>query len=423
MSRTLTEAIFAQSCKRIPGGVNSPARSFQGLGLTPLIVEAGSGALLRDVDGQEYIDYCCSWGASILGHAAPEVNRAVIQQIHKGSSYGISTASEERLASLIQEAMSSIEKLRFVSSGTEAVMTAIRIARGFTGRAKIVKFIGHYHGHSDSLLVQAGSGVSSLLESSSKGVTRGAIQDTICLPFNDPTALIDCFHKHGEEIAAVIVEPVAGNMGVVPPEKGFLSLLREETRRAGALLIFDEVITGFRVGWGGAQELYQIKPDLTCLGKVIGGGFPAAAVGGRGDILDCLAPLGPVYQAGTLSGNPVAMEAGRAVLLELQKGELYLDLEAKARRLVDPILPSLLKRGCLQRVGSMMTLFLGIEKVTRKEVLDLPLFARFFCHLFERGIYIPPSPYEAWFFSRAHTEAQIDFTVDAILDFLESRDF
>jgi glutamate-1-semialdehyde 2,1-aminomutase len=423
MSRTMTEAVFAKSCKVIPGGVNSPARSFQGLGLTPLIVKSGKGALLQDVDGKEYIDYCCSWGASILGHAAPEVNRAAIQQIEKGSSYGILTESEERLASLIQEALPSIDKIRFVSSGTEAVMTALRIARGFTGRTKIVKFIGHYHGHSDALLVQAGSGLTSLAASSSKGVTKGAIEDTLCLPFNDPLALMECFRIYGNEIAAVIVEPIAGNMGVVPPEEGFLALLRNETRRAKALLIFDEVITGFRVGWGGAQGLYKIEPDLTCLGKVIGGGFPAAAVGGRGEILDCLAPIGPVYQAGTLSGNPVAMEAGRATLLELKKGDVYLELETKSQRLVDPILERLQKKGCCQRIGSMMTLFLGREKVMRKEALDLPLFARFFRHLFERGIYIPPSPYEAWFVSRAHTDKQIDFTVEVILDFLRCQDF
>ena len=298
---TISEMIFADACKVIPGGVNSPVRSFQAVGMQPMIVASGSGDLICDVDGREFIDYCGSWGQLILGHAEPRVVRATQQQIEKGSSFGIATKIEGELARKIVELIPSVEKLRFVSSGTEATMTALRIARGYTGRQKIVKFIGHYHGHSDSLLVQAGSGVSALnVEATSKGVNASAIADTICLPFNDIGAVRSFLRSgNGEKIAAVIVEPIAGNMGVVLPEKGFLEMLREETALAGALLIFDEVITGFRVALGGAQGFFGIDPDMTCFGKIIGGGLPAAAVGGKAKIMDVLAPIGQVYQAGT----------------------------------------------------------------------------------------------------------------------------
>lgn len=422
----LSEAIFERICRVIPGGVSSPVRSFSAVAMPPMIVESGAGSVIRDVDGREFIDYCNSWGALIAGHAHPTVVSAAQNQMAKGSSFGITNAAEELLASKIVDLIPEIEKIRFVSSGTEATMTALRLARGVTKRPKIIKFAGHYHGHHDSLLVQAGSGVAKLnATATSLGVNQGVIADTICLPFNDFDAIRAFFQSScAQQTAAVIVEPVAGNMGVVLPLPGFLELLRAETAKAGALLIFDEVITGFRVGVSGASHLFGISPDLICLGKVIGGGFPAAAVGGKARIMDHLAPLGQVYQAGTLSGNPVAMQAGFATLGIIEQPGFYKLLEEKTLRLVKPIEEAMKgKSACVQRCGSMFTLFFGVTNVDRKsdlEASDEALFAKFFRTLFNQGIYIPPASQEAWFISSAHTNEQLDYTSDVICQFITS---
>lgn len=425
--RPKSAEVYERACKVIPGGVNSPVRSFRHLRMPPLIVESGAGDQLRDVDGNSYIDYCCSWGSLILGHAHPQVVKGVCEQMARGSSFGIATEIEERIASQIVHLVPSIEKLRFVSSGTEATMTAMRLARGYTERPKIIKFTGHYHGHSDALLIQAGSGVASLNPlATSKGVNLSTIADTLCFPFNDFEKVRSFFHTSplAEQVAAVILEPITGNMGVVLPEKGFLEMLREETARVGALLIFDEVITGFRVGLHGAQGLYGIDPDLTCLGKVIGGGFPVAAVGGKAKIMDCLAPLGQVYQAGTLSGNPVAMRAGWETLCHVELDGFYEKLQKKCDRLILPIEEALKRNNvnaCLQKVGSMFNLFFGLKKVTSKEDLkglDEEKFIDFFHYLFKKGIYISPSSHEAWFLSAVHTDEHIDYTADAIVSYL-----
>lgn len=426
--REKSEAIYERACKVIPGGVNSPVRAFKAMGMKPMIVESGKGDLIWDVDGNRYIDFCLSWGPLILGHARAEVVRAAAEQLEKGSSFGIATEVEERLAAKVVELIPTVEKLRFVNSGTEATMTALRLARGYTERPKIVKFTGHYHGHSDALLIQAGSGVASLNPvATSKGVNLGTIADTICLPFNDFSAVRNFFRNASQagQVAAVILEPITGNMGTVLPEPGFLEMLREETARAGALLIFDEIITGFRVALKGAQSLYGIDPDLTCFGKVIGGGFPVAAVGGKAKIMDCLAPLGQVYQAGTLSGNPVAMRAGLETLRLIEKKGFYEDLLVKTNRLLDPVRAAMRnKRGCVQQAGSMFTLFFGVEKVRCKEdliALDQELFVRFFRTLFEQGIYFPPHSNEAAFLSSAHTDEHIDYTAQCICSFINKN--
>lgn len=428
--RTKSKEIYDKACAVIPGGVNSPVRSFRHLRMPPLIVESGDGCRIRDVDGNSYIDFCCSWGALILGHAHPQVVKGACEQMQKGSSFGIATEIEQRIAAKVVSLIPSIEKLRFVNSGTEATMTAMRLARGFTERPKIVKFTGHYHGHSDSLLIQAGSGVASLNPlATSKGVNLSTIADTICFPFNDFQAVRSFFRTSplAEQVAAVILEPITGNMGVVLPENGFLEMLREETARAGALLIFDEVITGFRVGLTGVQGLYGIDPDLTCLGKVVGGGFPVAAVGGKAKILDCLAPLGGVYQAGTLSGNPVAMRGGWETLCLIEQKEFYSDLQKKTDRMTLPIQEALVRtnaNACLQQKGSMFNLFFGLKKVRCKEdlkALDEETFIRFFQYLFEKGIYISPSSHEAWFISSVHLDQDIDYAVKSIVEFLEKN--
>jgi len=426
--RTKSAEVYRKACAVILGGVNSPVRSFRHLRMEPLIAESGEGDLLRDVDGNTYIDYCCSWGSLLLGHAHPQVVKGVCNQMGRGSSFGVTTEIEERLASKIVCHFPAVEKLRFVNSGTEATMTAMRLARGYTGRPKIVKFTGHYHGHNDALLVQAGSGVASLNPlATSKGINPSAIADTVCFPFNDFQKIRSFFTESpwANQVAGVILEPVTGNMGVVPPEPGFLEMLREETSRIGALLIFDEVITGFRVGLTGAQGLYQIEPDLTCLGKVIGGGFPVAAVGGKSSILDCLAPLGQVYQAGTLSGNPVAMRAGWETLCLIEEQGFYERLKKKMERMTAPIEEALQRKkanACLQQAGSMFSLFFGLRKVRCKEdlkALDEEKFIQFFQYLFERGIYISPSSHEACFLSSAHLDKHIDDTVDCIVNFIE----
>lgn len=423
--RLRSKQIFHAASRVLPGGVNSPVRSFPGLSLTPLVVKQGSGAIITDEDGEEYIDFCCSWGALILGHAHPAVTKAAQEQLGRGASFGITTGIETEFAEWMSRLYPSMEKVRFVSSGTEATMTAIRLARGFTGKPTIIKFEGNYHGHADCLLVKAGSGVANLPESSSAGVPGPMVQHTLCLPYNDPTALREALRKRND-IAAVIVEPVAGNMGVVLPIREFLSVLREETEKNGALLIFDEVITGFRIGLQGAQGHYGIVPDLTCLGKIIGGGFPAAAFGGRAEIMDKLAPIGNVYQAGTLSGFPVAMAAGKAAVEQVLQPGFYQDLEAKSSLFSDPIVKTIEEGGlplCLQRAGSMMTLFFGAQKVERNpdlRVLDGDAYRAFFQFLFERGIYIPPLQQEAWFISSAHTEKHLKKTSSTIIEFLNS---
>ncbi len=426
--RTKTESIVTQARSLLPGGVNSPVRAFTGLQLTPMVVASGAGDCIWDVDGRKYIDYCGSWGALILGHAHPDIVHAAQAQIGQGSTFGISTAVEVELAERVIRHLPSLQKIRFVSSGTEATMTALRIARASTGRPKIVKFTGHYHGHCDALLVQAGSGASALPKATSKGILHSVILDTLCLPFNDEEALLTLFKSpQRHEIAAVIVEPIAANMGVVPATSRFLQTLRTLTARTGALLIFDEVVSGFRVGLQGAQGLYGITPDLTCLGKILGGGFPAAALGGHQKYMDLLAPIGEVYQAGTLSGNPVASQAGLAVLKHLEKDGVYKTLQQKADRLQHPIAETIRKEGicaCMQSVGSMMTLFFGVERVEKKEdlrALDKERFAHLFRTLFEQGIYLPPSAEEAWFVSLAHTDEHLDQTADAVCRFIRGR--
>lgn len=427
MERPLSESIYQKACRVLPGGVNSPVRSFRHLRMSPLIVESGAADQLRDVDGNSYIDFCGSWGSLILGHAHPQVVRGVSEQMAKGSSFGVSTEIEQKMAEKVVGIVPSIEKIRFVNSGTEATMTAMRLARGYTERPKILKFTGHYHGHSDSLLIQAGSGVASLNPlATSKGVNPNTICDTLCFPFNDRKAIEIFFRTSPEasQVAAVILEPVTGNMGVVLPEEGFLETLREETRRAGALLIFDEVITGFRLGLKGAQGHYGIDPDLTCLGKVIGGGFPVAAVAGKAKILDCLAPLGQVYQAGTLSGNPVALRAGWETLQIIEREGFYSDLQKKTERMTLPIEEALRRKkaeACLQKAGSMFNLFFGLKQVRSKEDLkrlDEEQFIHFFHYLFEKGIYISPSSHEAWFMSQAHSDDHIDFAAKCIVDYI-----
>lgn len=424
--RPKSAAIYEEACKVIPGGVNSPVRSFRHMGITPIVAKEGRRDELVDADGNRYIDYCLSWGALIHGHAHPLIVEKATGQLRKGSSFGVTTEIEGKIAKKITEMMPSIEKVRFVSSGTEATMSAIRLARGFTGRDGIVKFSGCYHGHSDLLLVQAGSGVANLnVTSSSLGVPQDAVKHTLVLPFNDFEKCKALFKLLGKNIAAVIVEPIPANMGVVPPAVGFLQMLREETEKAGALLIFDEVISGFRVGLTGAQGLFGVTPDLTTLGKIIGGGFPAAAFGGRAEIMDHLAPLGQVYQAGTLSGAPVAMEAGLCALQLCEEPPFYKRLEERTKTLLDPIQELIERKGlnvALQRVGSMFTLFFGAKKVENFEEgkkIDKAAFNDFVSHLLLKGIYFSPAQYEASFLSSAHTEDNILYTRDVILDYLE----
>ena len=425
--RPYSEDIYNRLCKVIPGGVNSPVRAAKSINQLPLVIERGVKDLIYDVDGHAYIDYCGSWGALIHGHANPTILDAAKKRMDMGTSFGISSSIEEQIAYKVISIMDSIEKIRFVSSGTEATMSAVRLARGYTGRDTIIKFSGNYHGHADQFLVQAGSGVFGLTPtSSSAGVPADSVKHTVCLPFNDIETCRNYLRnsKHSSEIAAVILEPIAGNMGVVAATQEFMFMLREETQKIGALLILDEVITGFRVALKGAQYLYGVKPDLTCLGKIIGGGFPAAAFGGRSDIMDCLAPLGTVYQAGTLSGNPVAMEAGLQALKLLEVPGFYEELERKTAIITEPVKEAIHKKNipaCIQQVGSMFTLFFGRREVNSMEEakhLDTEKFAKFFRYLFDQGIYIPPSQYESWFVSAVHEERHLEKTRDAILKFL-----
>jgi glutamate-1-semialdehyde 2,1-aminomutase len=407
-------AAFDRACRLIPGGVNSPARAFGGVGGKPLVVARGEGPYLWDIDGNKYIDYCGSWGPLILGHCHPRVVQAVERTLRNGSSFGAPTELETELAELVVWALPSIEKVRFVSSGTEAAMSAIRLARGFTGRDKIIKFAGCYHGHVDSMLVQAGSSATTLGVPSSPGVPAGCTRDTIVAEFNDLAAVEAAFHANTGQVAAVILEPVVGNMGTVLPRDGFLQGLRELTQKHGALLIFDEVITGFRLSLGGAQQVFRIKPDLTVLGKIVGGGLPLAAFGGRAEIMDQLAPTGPVYQAGTLSGNPLATAAGVSVLRRLRDETVYSSLEARAARLES----GLAQFGTVQRCGAMLTLFdRPVHNFDEAQACDTERYAALFRHLLERGIYVAPSQFEAMFVSLAHGDDEIDRTVEAVADF------
>ena len=403
----------------MPGGVSSPVRAFGLVGGDPPFIVRGSGSHLWDADGNSYIDYIGSWGPMILGHAWPGVVEAVAEAARKGTSFGASTPSEADLAEVVVSAYPHIEKIRFVSSGTEATMSAIRLARAYAKRKYIVKFEGCYHGHADALLVKAGSGVATLGIPGSAGVPEEFTQFTLALPFNDVGAVEQAFQRFKDQIATVIVEPVVGNMGCVPPASGYLQALREITRREGAVLIFDEVMTGFRLSFGGAQELYGVTPDLTTLGKIIGGGLPVGAYGGPSEIMDLIAPLGPVYQAGTLSGNPLAMAAGLAVLKYLRenKAQIYAQLDHISGRLTDGVSAAAQEAGValyFNRVGSMLTWFFQSGPVTdwmSASRSDTRAFARFFRAMLEGGVYLPPSQYEALFVSAAHTEADVMETI------------
>jgi glutamate-1-semialdehyde 2,1-aminomutase len=414
-----SEELFAEALKYLPGGVDSPVRAYRAVGGTPLFVERGLGARLWDADGNEYIDYVGSWGPLILGHAHPRVVAALQRAAARGTSFGAPTELETRLARLVIQAFPSIERVRFVNSGTEATMSALRLARGFTGRDRIVKFDGCYHGHADALLVQAGSGVLTLGTPASAGVPQAAAADTISAPYNDLTTLARIFDENRGQIAAVIVEPVAGNMGVVPPQSGFLAGLRELTQTAGSLLIFDEVITGFRVAFGGMQELTGLRADLTCLGKVIGGGLPVGSYGGRADVMARLAPAGPVYQAGTLAGNPLAMTAGLETLSELAKPGTYQALEERSARLAFGMAESARAAGIATvatRVGSMFTTFFTDEPVVdyvSAKRASIRRYARFFHEMLQRGVYLAPSQFEAGFLSLAHSDDDVQQTVEA----------
>ena len=413
---------FDRAQKRIPGGVNSPVRAWKAVGGAPRFIARGSGARIFDVDGKSYVDFVASWGPLILGHAHPDILGAVEAALKDGTSFGAPTPREVELAEAVTERFPSIDKLRLVSSGTEATMSAIRVARAFTGHSRIVKFDGCYHGHVDALLARAGSGVASFGLPDSAGVPPAFAAETAIAPFNDQAAVEALFAAHGDSIAAVIVEPICGNMGVIPPARGFLAFLSDITKKNGALLIFDEVITGFRVATGGAQERFNIRPDLTCLGKILGGGLPLGAFGGRAEIMDMLAPDGPVYQAGTLSGNPLAVAAGLAMLKALSRPGVYQRLEelgARFQRGLESVLKSRRIAGVVNREGSMLTLFFGVGRVRDADEArgaDRERFARFFHGMLARGFYWPPAQFEAAFVSLAHADADIDQAVAAFDD-------
>lgn len=418
--QTKSESLFERARQVLVGGVNSPVRAFHAVGGVPIYFRRGKGSRLYDEDGRSYLDFCLSWGPLILGHAHPEVTRAAGKALEKGSSFGACNEAEVLLAEEVARAIPSMERLRLTSSGTEAVMSALRLARAFTGRDRIVKFSGCYHGHADSLLAQAGSGAATLGVPDSAGVPRAWAESTLSLPYNDVESLRDAFRKTGPEIAAVIVEPVAANMGVVPPEPGFLETLREVTRENGSLLIFDEVVTGFRLCYGGYQSLCAIQPDLTCLGKIIGGGLPVGAFGGRLDIMEKLSPVGPVYQAGTLSGNPVATAAGLATLRALREEKPYLGLERSAAGFVDEVRDLARREGApvrVQRAGSMFTVFFadrGVSDYASAKTSDTARYARFFHALLGEGVYFPPAQFEAAFLSTAHTPRDLERTLKAV---------
>lgn len=426
--RERSHQAFARAKQLIPGGVNSPARAFGGVGGEPLFIARGEGAFLVDIDGNRYLDYIGSWGPMILGHAHPCVTAALEEAVRCGTSFGAPTEAESELAELIVDAVPSVEKVRLVSSGTEATMSAIRLARGYTGREIVIKFAGNYHGHVDSLLVAAGSSAATLGVPNSPGVTRGTTQDTLVLEYNDIDALMRAFAEHGPRIAGVIIEPVVGNMGCVVPRREFLRALREETTRAGALLIFDEVMTGFRVAYGGAQSRFGVMPDLTTLGKIVGGGLPVGAYGGPAEIMDHILPAGKVFQAGTLSGNPLATAAGIATIKELRDDPPYEYLESLGAKLEAGLATAAHEAGLphsTARVGSMLTLFFHAGPVTNwteASQCDTQRFARYFWGLVDRGVYMPCSQYEALFISAAHTAADIDRTIAAAKELLRSLD-
>jgi len=425
---SVSEQLFARAREVIPGGVNSPVRSWRAVGDNPLFVARGAGARITDADGRTYVDFVGSWGPLILGHAHPEVVAAIVERAAMGTSFGAPTALEIELARLVTDALPSVEQVRLVNSGTEATMSALRLARAATGRDAVVKFTGCYHGHVDALLVRAGSGALTLGVPDSPGVPAAVAELTLLAEFNDVAGTRELLRSRGAEIAAVIVEPVAGNMGVVVPEAGFLEMLREETARAGVLLVFDEVMTGFRVAWGGAQARYRVTPDLSCLGKIIGGGMPLAAFGGRRDLMQLISPAGPVYQAGTLSGNPISVSAGLATLRALERvPDAYARLEALGQQAEAGLRDALAAggvRGCVNRVGSMLTLFLGVDGVRDFQSAtraDTAAFGRFFLGMLDQGVYLPPSQFEALFLSLAHDEADIDQLVGAARRVLAGR--
>jgi glutamate-1-semialdehyde-2,1-aminomutase len=424
MNYEKSTAAFAKAKEVIPGGVNSPVRAFKSVGINPVIIESAKGCRIKDIDGNEYIDFVSSWGPLILGHANETILEAITKTAQKGTSFGAPTLLETEMAELIVKMVPSVEKVRMVNSGTEATMSALRLARGYTQRSKIIKFAGNYHGHADSFLIKAGSGAITLGLPDSPGVTAAIAQDTLVATYNDIPSVEKLFKEQGSDIAAVIVEPVAGNMGVVPPAKGFLEGLRKLTKEYGAVLIFDEVITGFRLARGGAQEYFGVTPDLTTLGKIIGGGLPVGAYGGKREIMDMLAPNGPVYQAGTLSGNPLAMAAGLAMLKTLNETPgFYDELERKAKRLEEGLKANLEKtgvKGIVNREGSLMTLFFTdsaqVTSFDEAMTSDTKKYADYFKTSLDSGIYQAPSQFEAMFISQAHTDEDIDCCIAASLE-------
>lgn len=420
MSYEMSNILFEKAKTLMPGGVNSPVRAFKSVGTNPIFIKKGFGSYIEDVDGNTYIDYVLSWGPLILGHCNPRIVNALKNQLESGTSFGACTEIEIKLAEKIKEAVPSVEIIRMVNSGTEATMSAIRLARGYTKRNIIVKFEGCYHGHSDSLLIKAGSGALTFGIPDSKGVTSEIAKNTIIAKYNDSDLIVEIFKKYGEDIAAVIVEPIAGNMGTVPPKEGFLKTLREVTESYGSLLIFDEVMTGFRVSYTCAQGLYNINPDITTFGKIIGGGLPVGAYGGREDIMRMISPDGPVYQAGTLSGNPLAMVAGYETLNALSEDpSIYNELDKKADRLCMGLYESMRQNGIkveINRVGTMMCMFFTDGNVYDFETAtksNTDLFAKYFKAMLKRGIYLPPSQFETFFLSTAHTNEDIDRTIEA----------
>jgi glutamate-1-semialdehyde 2,1-aminomutase len=418
-SDSTSDKLFQRALKVIPGGVNSPVRAGKAVAMDPLFIERGEGSRIYDAEDRQYIDYVCSWGPLILGHRHPEVIKAIEGVLKRGVSFGATVDLEVELAEMIVEAVDSVEMVRMVNSGTEATMSAVRAARAHTGRDVIVKFDGCYHGHADTLLVAAGSGVATLNIPGSPGVPESVVANTISLPYNDANAFESFMKEKGKEVAAVIVEPVAGNMGLVAPEPGFLETLRKETEKYGTVLIFDEVMSGFRVAWGGAQALFGIRPDLTCFGKIVGGGLPVGAYGGKKQIMEQIAPQGPVYQAGTLSGNPLAMAAGIATLKQLKKPGVYENLEKNSFRLAEGLGRVAERLGVdvtLNRVGSMLGMFFTpgpVRNFDEAKTSDTDRFARYYRKMLENGVYLAPSQFEAVFVSAAHDTADIDLTLSA----------
>lgn len=420
LNTSRSQELHERAARLIPGGVNSPVRAFRSVGLSPLYIAKGQGSHIWDVDGNEYIDFISSWGPLIIGHSHPLIQEAITAELANGTSYGACNEREVEMAELICSFFPSIEMVRMVNSGTEATMSAIRLARGYTGKDKIIKFEGCYHGHADSFLIQAGSGLATFGQAGSAGVTAQTAENTLVATYNDLDSVRHILDEHAGEVAAVILEPIMGNMGLIPPQPGFLEGLRTLTSERGVLLIFDEVISGFRAARGGAQELYGIRPDLTCLGKIIGGGLPVGAFGGRREIIECLSPLGPVYQAGTLSGNPLALSAGIAMLRELGQVDFYERMEAKAayfEGLIRPILDRYADKLSYNRVGSLSTLFFrsgGVSSNADAKVADTGLYAEYFRLMLAQAIYLPPSQFQCMFLSMAHSDDDLQRTAQAM---------